>query len=184
MRKRLERYLVLPRTEVSLGKRKFFYLAGPVRGGGNWQKGAIAFLRKLFPEAYFGFPCGFRKIKHFQRSAVKGEQDQLLNDAGWRRAQMGEAALHGCLIFWLGPQDKSEEEDFSKVPYGWRASREEAEWAFRLFYNRKLRIVIGVHHSFPGHDEIVENLRLLFGANFPVYARLPDLLKAAAKMAK
>jgi hypothetical protein len=181
---RIKRYLVLPRSNVSLKKQKLFYLAGPVEGGGGWQKKAISVLRKNFPEAYFAFNCPFNEMRRLRRFAVKEESEQCSSSAEWRRAHMEEAALRGCLVFWLGPQDKEEDADFSKVPYGLLASREEAEWAFRLFYNNKLRVVIGVHHAFPGHDEIVENLRVLFGAKFPVYTHLPDLLEAAAERAK
>lgn len=181
---RIKRYLVLPKTSVSLKKQRFFYFAGPVEGGGGWQKKAISVLRKNFPEAYFAFNCRFNEMRRLRRFAVKGDEEQYPSNAEWRRAHMEEAAMHGCLVFWLGPQDKEEEADFSKIPYGWLASHEEAEWAFRLFYNNKLRVTIGVHHSFPGHDEIVENLRILFGAKFPIYTHLPDLLVATAERAK
>jgi hypothetical protein len=181
---KLKRYLILPKSKIPLKKQKLFYLAGPVEGGGGWQKKAISILRKDFPEAYFAFRCPFNEMRRLRRFALKGEEEQYSSEAEWRRDQMEFAAMSGCLMFWLGPQDKEEEADFTKIPYGLIASREEAVWAFRLFYNNKLRVVIGVHHSFPGHDEIVENLLDLFGANFHVYNRLPDLLEAAALRAK
>lgn len=182
---KIKRYLVLPKTSIFLKKQKLFYLAGPVEGSGAWRKKAISVLRKNFPEAYFAFRCPFGQLHRLCRFALKGDGGKVYaSEAEWRRDYMEESALRGCLVFWLGPQDKEEEADFSKIPYGWLASREEVEWAFRLFHNNKLRVVIGIHHSFPGHDEIVENLLNLFGANFPIYTRLPDLLEAAARRAK
>lgn len=181
---KIKRYLVLPRTSVSLKKQKLFYLAGPTEGGGSWQKKAISVLRKQFPEAYFAFSCPFNQMRRLRRFALKGDEAQYSKEVEWRRAHMEEAAMRGCLVFWLGPQNKEEDVDFSRIPYGWLASREEAEWAFRFFYNNKLRVVIGIHHSFPGHDEIVENLFVLFGAKFLIHNRLQDVLEAAAHRAK
>ncbi len=181
---KIKRYLILPRTSVSLRNKKLFYLAGPVEGGGNWQKKAIVVLRKKFPDAYFAFNCPFDRMRRLRRFAVRGDEAQYSNETEWQREHMEFAAKHGCLVFWLGPQDKEEDVDFSKVPYGLEASREEAEWAFRLFCNKKLRVVIGTHHSFPGQGRIMENLLVLFGINVPLHGRLQDVLDATIKMAK
>jgi hypothetical protein len=179
------RRLVLPRNRVSLKGHRLIFLAGPDLGAGNWRSKAISFLSQKLPRKfYFVFPCHFGRINRFKRRMVKSNLPAFESEAKWKRFYMEMSASSGCLLFWLGPQDKEEDVDFSKEPYGLEVYGEQGEWALRLFRNSSLRVVIGIHHSFPGRDKIVENWKLLLGSDFPIYGRLQDLLEAVAKMAK
>jgi hypothetical protein len=170
------------------------FLGGPALGGGDWRKKAITFLSKKFDKAYFILPCHFSQAKRYQRLAVKGIDPPYSSDVEWKRHYMEISAMAGCLVFWLGREDKEETSEISlEGPYACEVYGEQAEWAFRLARSEsikgvtsipELKVVFGIHHSFPGYKIIVENWKELLGPDFPIYGRLQDVLEATVKMAK
>jgi hypothetical protein len=161
------------------------FLGGPALGGGDWRKKAITFLSKKFKKALFILPCHFSQVKRYQRLAVKGIDPPYSSNVEWKRHYMEISAVAGCLVFWLGPEDKEETSETPlEGPYACEVYGEQAEWAFHLTQNKGLKVVFGIHHSFPGYKVIVENWKELLGPDFPIHGRLQDVLEATAKIAK
>src|SRR6266481_552306 len=102
--------LILPNNAVLMGSNPVFFLAGPIRGGGDWQKKAIYLLAKEVPDAYIVCPCRYTPNHELYRFSVPPSPDEewkkldlpsFPRQTLWERYYLDRASKHGSIIFWL-----------------------------------------------------------------------------------
>lgn len=174
--------IVLPKTLCKIpNQSKFFFLAGPVRGGGDWQKRCCDVIEKLCPNSHAILPCRYEKDHPLMSYRVEGSEDFFDRQLTWERHYLEISAHRGCLIFWLPCESKTLPRTGSD-PYAMDTRGELGEWRGRLMSNRKLRIVIGAEPEFPGLSQIQRNFDIATSSDFPIYETLEETVTAAVKM--
>lgn len=159
--------LLLPKTYVPVNEGDyadipFYFLAGPVRGGGDWQAEMIEILTALHDGEDFVVvnPCRYPSSHPLYMHRIEGDEDTFERQTDWERHYLGKIAdpffTRGCVIFWLACESKDEprEED---GPYARETYGELGEWRGRLMHDRTLRVVIGAEEGFPGLSQIRRN---------------------------
>lgn len=164
--------LVLPRNIIDTDGEPVFFLAGPVLGGGDWQSKAF-FLLKEELDCIIAIPMLY-PTGHPILADLSPAQSKSLNSLEWERYYMDKAATSGCLIFWLGNEDKTNPRQDGNS-YAMSTRGELGEWSYRLKHEHNLRVVIGADDSFPG----LKQIRLSFGSDFPIFNSLQETINAA-----
>jgi len=178
--------LILPKDLIDLGphlNNPLFFLAGPIRGGGDWQRLMCIILKQLVPDCIIAAPMRW-DASHFlykYRMQVEGAEsfDRQLT---WEQHYLETAAqMHprGCIIFWLGCQ---KEVRTDSDPYAMDTRGELGEWRGRMIYRPLLRVVVGAEEGFPGLSQIKRNFDAALGCDFPVYRTMEETAKAAVEI--
>jgi hypothetical protein len=165
--------LVLPNIHIETFGAPTIFLAGPIRGGGDWQKDAINMIYKRMPETYIFCPCRYGTNHELYSSSITQWMEQseqgyyrkgtFPSQTMWERRYMSEAARDGSIIFWLAAESK--EDPRSDGCYARETRRELGEWVTRLQLSRenltwnipKPHVVFGAEDGFPGLKQIVTN---------------------------
>lgn len=167
-----------------------FFLAGPIRGGGDWQHQMALELMLQCPKADIACPSRWTAkhplAEHFFRPFSQAENRQLV----WERYYMILAALRtqlrpssprpvpGCLMFWL-PLESETEPHPGPEPYAMDTRRELGKYA-ALLEMLGARIVIGGDRRFFGLDVILNEFADASAQDsFPFYETMEDLVSAA-----
>jgi hypothetical protein len=176
--------IILPKTyhSVDLTYGPLFFLAGPVRGGGDWQAECCAEISKHFTNFYAVLPCPYEMSHPLQAFKVAGKQNFFDRQLPWERYYLGLAATHGCLLFWLPAESKINPR--LDGPYAQDTYGELGEWRGRLMYEPTLRIVIGAEPNFPGLSQIQRNFNQATGTDFPIYNTLEKTVAMAVEKVK
>ncbi len=162
--------LLLPKngivlSEKELDSRSIYFLAGPILGGGDWQKIAIKMLAEKDPECYIVCPCRYDNnhelYKHNILSTNKNLQNEILefeNQTHWERYYMQLAAKYGSLIFWLPCEDKNHPRPKEFGPYARDTYGEIGRWSIIYSQNQTAYdITIGAESEFSGLSVIKKN---------------------------
>lgn len=177
--------IILPKvmcgTKISEGP--LFFLAGPVKGGDDWQTKCCWEIKTRLPKFYAAIPCPFYTESHplFSHSVV-GREDYFPRQLNWERRYMEYASTFGCLIFWLPCESKTNPRTGSGS-YAMDTRGELGEWRGRLMHQKSLNLVIGAEANFPGLDCIKRNFSLATESEFPIYGTLAETVEAAIKKA-
>jgi hypothetical protein len=184
--------LILPMTykkfDPSLGRRIYF-IAGPIRGGGNWQSTAIHHLFRLDPDCYIVCPCRYEadhplvELATEYNVGMKASEIQFGSQTMWERHYLQLASKHGAIIFWLGLEDKNNPRPKEDGPYGRDTYGELGRWSVRSA-EEKARVFVGAHSMFNGLSVIKKNLDADHGKDFPVYSSLEETIKESVQSAK
>ena len=183
--------LLLPRTLVNFKEDTdiVFFLAGPIRGGGDWQKDAIKRLNKFaesVPETqnvYVVCPCRYTpdtlgrelydlKERGLSFLSYSSDQEKLVeSQTNWERYHLEIASRLGCVIFWLAKEDAENPRKKEDGPYARDTYGELGEWRTRVYYERKynqqkLHVVIGSHSDFPGGEVVRKNFEAMRSTPF------------------
>lgn len=173
-----------------------FFLAGPIRGGGDWQKDMAIELMQHCNEAQIACPSRWTAehalAEHFFQPFSQAENRQLV----WERHYMEQAAIGfsyrisghtlqepmcrtpGCLIFWL-PLESTSEPHPGPEPYAMDTRRELGKYAALVAHHRA-RVVIGGNSDFFGLDVILNEFADASSEEtFPFYRSMRNLAKAA-----
>lgn len=174
--------IVLPKTlcEVDPNHGPLFFLAGPGRGGGDWQFECCRESLKHLPNFYAALPCRYlptHPLLTFHSPGVENYFDRQLT---WERYYLELAGTSGCIIFWL-PYEDTADPRIGSEPYAMDTRGELGEWRGRLIYDRNLRVVVGAEKDFPGLSQIERNFRQALKLEFPIYSTLADTVAAAVK---
>ena len=179
--------IILPKTlrEIDPNYGPLFFLAGPVRGGGDWQKRCCEEIRELLPKFYAAIPYYHNSEVRFplMEHAERGLPNAFPRQLNWERYYMLEAAKFGCLIFFLPEESKTEPRPSDAGPYATDTRGEIARWSVELKYNHHYRLVVGVEPGFVGLDQIKRNFDLDQGYKFPFRTSLEDVAKDAVQKA-
>ncbi len=175
--------IVLPNTlcEIDLKCGPFFFLAGPVRGGDDWQKKCCLEISKhIFQDFSVAIPCRYEDTHPLKSFRQFGTEDGFDRQLTWERYYLDMAAKKGCIIFWL-PCESTVNPRLGPDPYAMDTRGELGEWRGRLMHDPSLRIVIGADSSFPGLSQIKRNFNLALGSDFPIYSTLEKTVLAAVR---
>ncbi len=189
--------IILPKNGTFIGHDEtLFFLAGPIKGGGDWQWKCCLILNelvtKLGGKPLIAVPC--RWGDSHPAWMFRSEHDLLypfgpfLRQLTWERHCMDLASKSGCLIFWLPEESRSRPRDDGQ-PYARDTYGEIGEWRGRMMGRignvggQNLKVVWGAEPGFPGLDVIERNFELALNFNFPRYSTLEATVEAAIAIA-
>jgi hypothetical protein len=163
-----------------------FFLAGPVRGGGDWQHQMCLLLkkRKLVEDCVIVCPCRWDQGHSLAPHFGGVQENTFARQLDWERHYLELAGLRlksGCIIFWLGCESK-EAPHPGPEPYGMDTRGELGEWRWRMKVENA-RVVIGADEDFFGLSQIQRNFSQALGYDFPIYQTLEETAKAASMIA-
>ncbi len=193
--------LVLPKTLFNFNPETdiVFFLAGPIRGGGDWQKTAINILQEFttgVPEqmnVYVVCPCRYDsthelyplKFIGIPENEYTDEQKKITeSQTNWERYYLEIAGRYGCITFFLAKEDPSNPRKKEEGPYARDTYGELGEWRARLYYEHKyadtrMNLFIGADPEFPGLEQIHKNYRRMLFEGFKISSSLKELLERA-----
>ena len=157
-----------------------FFLAGPVRGGGDWQKACCSKISDYIQNFCAALPCRYPPAHPLWDFTVSQSVSNFDHQLTWERHYLDLAGTGGCIIFWL-PCESKENPRTGDEPYAMDTRGELGEWRGRLMSDPKLRVVIGAEPDFPGLSQIERNFSLATRSRFPIYGTLKETVEAALK---
>lgn len=162
------------------------FLAGPIRGGGDWQADMADHIMRQKPSALIACPSRWnethRLAHHFHKPFSAAPNRQL----EWERHYLKQAGLEpdvpGCVIFWLGLESVVHPHP-GPEPYAMDTRREIGKFtAYAEMMN--VRMVVGGNRYFHGLDVILFELSEAFGKPFPFYESMTELVDKALFIAQ
>lgn len=177
--------ILIPKRSFPAGgddpNRPLFFLAGPVRGGGDWQKDMALILQEL-TSGYctVAVPCRWDETHPLKKYFVVGPDDHFERQLNWERHFLAEAGLtrkHGCVLFWLGVES-AEDPHPGPEPYSMDTRGELAEWRMRIKF-QNARVVVGAEDEYFGLSQIKRNYSLELGYDFPILTNMEETAHAA-----
>jgi hypothetical protein len=177
-------------------KAPLLFLAGPIRGGGDWQCPMAVEILKQCQDAYVAVPSRWTTehplAAHFVQPFSQAENRQLV----WERHYMEQASIErhrarykshvpapGCLVFWLGLESQ-ENPHPGPEPYAMDTRRELGKFTAFLAL-QKARVVLGGDRRFHGLDVILNEFADAANVgSFPFYERMDLLAEAALAKAR
>lgn len=173
-----------------------FFLAGPIRGGGDWQADMAEFIIAGESGAYIACPSrwtgGHRLKDHFYQPFSQADTRQLV----WERHYLKQAGLMpkvpGCVIVWLGLEDKRNPHP-GPEPYAMDTRREIGKFTAYLEVLRDfpelhgrldIRVVVGGHPDFYGLDVIMDELSNAMNRQLLFYTDMMDVVRDAILTAR
>ena len=167
-----------------------FFLAGPVRGGGDWQWHMCVLLQKLMAEQefYVAVPCRWGPEHPSYRYRAE-DKELYKRQLDWERNYLEEAAreINGCIIFWLPCESKTDPHP-GPEPYAMDTRGELGEWRAHMM-NRSwqrpyVNVVVGAEDGFLGLSQIQRNFDQALLCKFPIYKSMKETAEAALLAAK
>jgi hypothetical protein len=179
--------IILPKSNVSLApfrnpRLPFFFLAGPIKGGADWQYQMCLELEKRVGDFVVAIPCRYTAGHPLFAHKVEGDGTPFDRQLTWERYYLELASIRGCIIFWLPAESRSHPRD-DGLPYAMDTRGELGEWRWRM--KRTAQVVIGAEPDFPGLSVIQRNFNLALGykdEDFPIYPNLETLAEKAVEM--
>lgn len=174
--------LILPKTlcDVDQTYGPVFFLAGPIKGGGDWQAECYAEIARQCEKCYVVSPRRYSEEHPLFRFRQTGIENSFERQTLWERCYLDIASTAGCIIFWL-PAESTVNPRTDGQPYARDTYGELGEWRGRLMADRNLRLVIGAESEFSGLDVIRRNYQAAIGQTFPIYSTLAETVRAAIK---
>ncbi len=165
------------------------FLAGPIRGGNDWQAEAAENLLAINNRAHVISPCRWdgnhRLAEHFVNPFVSSWNDP--RQRRWEEIYLQQAALDedesGCALFWLPKEDKTVPRNPEDGPYAMDTWRELGKIAGWFHFNKNVRMVIGGDPDFPGLDTILDDLCVASRSAQVFFTDMQILLLAAMQTA-
>ncbi len=146
---------ISPTTDAPL-----FFLAGPIRGGGDWQSRMVEHILDRNQDAHIACPSRWndehRLAHHFYRPFSQAENRQLAWERHYLRQAGLETAVPGCVIFWLECESATHPHP-GPEPYAMDTRREIGKFTAYM-ESMDVRMVIGGNPSFYGLDVILREL--------------------------
>ncbi|MEK7201432.1 MAG: hypothetical protein AAB737_02250 [Patescibacteria group bacterium] len=183
--------VILPKKRATNWMPPLIFLAGPVRGGGDWQYQAYGELEKQLVHFVAAIPMRYEKdypghpLLGKQIQGVSNDDPVFARQLAWENYHMLRAARNGCLMFWLAFESE-EHPHPGPEPFAMDSRREIGKWTAYLEQDPELRVVVGADPRFYGLDQIQRELNdtLGDGLHFPIHSTLEDTVLAAVARAK
>jgi len=177
--------ILLPKHYVSdeeIGESTLYFLAGPIRGGGDWQHLMCTAIWQHHPGACIACPCRWNYLHPLSTYFATGDESRFKRQLEWeqyylKRAGLGSSRWRGCVIFWLGCEDKQNPHP-GPEPYAMDTRGELGEWRMRMCYEGA-RVVVGGHPEFHGLSQIERNFRAVVGDDFVIHQSIDATARAA-----
>jgi hypothetical protein len=162
------------------------FLAGPIRGGGDWQADMAETILKREPSALVACPSRWgsehRLVAHFHQPFTKADNRQLVWERHYLKQSGLDANVPGCIIFWLGLESVTNPHP-GPEPFAMDTRREMGKFtAFAEMMN--VRMVVGGDRRFYGLDVILFELSEAFGKPFPFYETMEEVAEHALLVAR
>ena len=180
-----------PTTESPL-----LFLAGPIRGGGDWQSVMAEEIFAREPKALIACPSRWTKehrlAEQFDQPFSPAENRQLVWERHYLKLAGLEPRVPGCVIFWLGLESVDNPHP-GPEPYAMDTRRELGKFTayaevvkeFSIIRHRlEARMVVGGDTRFHGLDVLLFELREAFNQQFPFYGTMGEVAAAALKVAR
>jgi hypothetical protein len=172
--------VIVPKTLVPIGNHgPIFFLAGPVRGGGDWQRECCEEIRRHVPNFYVAIPYYHHAEETYplMAQAEPGQQGVFERQLNWEWHYLDLAARDGCVIFWLPEESKVKPR--SSGAYATDTRGEIARWSVERKYNPHYRVVVGAEPGFPSLSQIQRNWNRDQGREEPFPTTLAETVRAA-----
>jgi hypothetical protein len=180
--------ILLPKRQVKIDEtERIYFLAGPIRGADDWQAKAIQLIAERDPGCTVACPCRYNKDHPLFGHSIVPELNayDFPRQTLWEREYIMHAMLHGCLIFWLPCESKTNPRPKDQGPYARDTYGEIGRYFTHKAYQQNLRIVLGAEKQFPGLDQILCNLSVdIQSLHTHVWSNLPDTIESAVWYAK
>ncbi len=173
--------IILPKTfvaEDAYKDKRLFFLAGPVRGGGDWQWKMVTELYMCAPDSIVAIPQRYEETHPLNQARMDGDETKFERQLAWEQYYLRAASRSGGVVFWL-PCESTENPHPGPEPYGMDTRGELGEWRTRKEYEPDVRLFIGGDPLFHGFSQIQRNCWEQLGKDFPFYSSLRDLAQAA-----
>ena len=162
-----------------------FFIAGPIRGGGNWQEKCLKKLATLLTKFVAVIPCRWESGHPLYHYHLEGRDNVFERQTDWEFHYLMETAgrssnKRGCIIFWLPEESKEHPRDDGQ-PYACDTRGEIGFWRAQVAHDRNICLVIGADPGFPGLRVIQRNFHLIFGESFTIYPTLDLTVEAAVR---
>ncbi len=172
---------LLPTTETPL-----FFLAGPVRGGGDWQADMAESIMRKKSGSLIACPSRWgndhRLAPHFNKPFSKAPNRQLVWEHHYLKQAGLESDINGCVIFWLGLENVQNPHP-GPEPYAMDTRREIGKFAAYAEMTN-VRLVIGGDPHFHGLDVILFELKEAIGRDFRFHETMLGVVCEALSIAK
>ncbi len=180
-------HVLLPKTFVDLeqyASLPLFFLAGPIKGGGDWQQVMCAKLQENVNEDFLvAIPCRYQAGHPLFDLRLNGEVGRFPRQLNWERFYLQAAAKthpRGCLIFWL-QVESDREPRIDGLPYAMDTRGELGEWRGRMMHDSSVRLAIGADPTFPGLSQIERNFSQAI-PNFTVATTMDQVVRSAVEI--
>lgn len=173
-----------------------FFLAGPIRGGGDWQSHMADHIMSRRMSALIACPSRWddthRLAEHFHQPFSPAVNRQLVWERHYLRQAGIEPNVPGCVIFWLGLESVQHPHP-GPEPYAMDTRREIGKfiaylevlsWFPELEGKMDVRVVVGGDPNFHGLDVILFELSEAFGRSFPFYENMGNVADRAIQIAQ
>jgi hypothetical protein len=178
--------ILLPKTfyQFTPDDGPVFFLAGPIKGGSDWQKDCVSMIMQHFPDLHFCavIPCRYKQNHPLVPFKISGEEDRFQRQTYWERHYLKVASERGCIIFWLPCESRTEPRTDGQ-PYAMDTRGEIGEWRGHLIHG-KPRVVFGAEPGFPGLGEIMTNFQDSLGDKVEFFPTLVETVGAAINRAR
>lgn len=191
--------IYLPKQIVQLNPTfdsPLFFLAGPVRGGGDWQADMSESIFDQEPSALIVCPTRWsekhRLSHYFHQPFSDAENRQLVYERHYIKQAGLEKNVNGCVILWFGLESEEHPHD-GPEPYAMDTRRETGKltafaevllWFPELREKMDVRLVVGGDPNFHGLEVILFELSEAFGQSFPFYETMEDVVTNALRIAR
>ncbi len=167
----------------------FFYLIGPVQGGGDWQHQMCLALSRNVGECIIATPCRWND-SHPLQQFFHGELDAYERQTDWEQVYIEIALTYArsCLVAWL-PEESATSPRKDGSPYGRDTYGELGYFRGRMegLPARKKRffpLALGAENKFPGLTVIRRNFRKAYNGEFPIHSSIAEVAKHATGIAR
>lgn len=183
--------IILPNTFVPVRKLPLryplFFVAGPVRGGGDWQRPMCVALDTVTESKFVAaVPCRDWGDKHpLAEWFVSGNEHRFSRQLHWEQHYLNAAGYDmplGCVIVYIAKESKRKPHP-GPDPFSMDTRRELGKWMMKKKYEGT-RVVFGADPEACGISVIQEELNVELGRHIPFYMDIHELAEAAAVEAK
>lgn len=160
-----------------------FFLAGPVRGGDDWQKVCAELIAQRLPKCSIAIPYYVGGEIHYPLLdvAATGDLTFFERQLNWERHYIEQAAKIGCLIFWLPNESKIHPR--SDGAFATDTRGEIGRWSVEQKYNPDFRVVVGAQLEFPSLSQIQRNFSLDQDKEVTFFGTLEEVVDEAVRKA-
>lgn len=159
----------------------FFFLGGPIRGGGDWQQRMTRFLHDAFGDSLIvANPSRYTESHPLYRFRMSGEEDKFDRQLSWERHYLeyaGKRSHTAAIIFWLECQ--KEKRAAADGPYAQDTYGELGEWRGRMAHEMDINFLIGAEDGFPGLSQIQRNFNSLLKRDVSIHPTMEALVAEA-----